>query len=78
MYRVVDFAVPANLKVKGSEKIGKMEVFVKRIKKMLNMTTTVIPIVFDVIGTVPNGLEKRMWKLEISGRIETIQTVKIS
>ena len=34
----------------------------------------VIPIVVFVLGAIPTGLEKEMEKLDISGRIETIQT----
>ena len=39
-----------------------------------NMKVTVIPIVVGAYGTVPKGLNKRLKKLEISGRIETIHT----
>ena len=38
------------------------------------MEVTVIQIVADALKTVPKGLEKRLGKLEIRGRIESIQT----
>ena len=38
---------------------------------------TMILIVFDVLGMVPKGLEKRLEELEIRGRIETIQTTAV-
>ena len=41
---------------------------------MRTLRVTVIPIVVSAVRIVPKGLEKRLEKLEISGRIETIQT----
>ena len=41
---------------------------------MWNMKLTVIPIIVSTLGTVLKGWEKRLAKLEIRGRIETIWT----
>ena len=38
------------------------------------MKVTRIPIIIGVLGTVPKGLVKRLERLEIGGRVETIQT----
>ena len=40
---------------------------------MWNMLVTVIPVVFDALGTVPKDLERGSEHLEIGGRIETIR-----
>ena len=41
------------------------------------MWVTLIAIVVGALGTVLKGLEKRLEELEISGRIETIQTTAL-
>ena len=41
------------------------------------MRVTAIPIVINVLGIVPKGLEERLEEYEISGRIETIQTTAV-
>ena len=41
------------------------------------MWVTVIPIVVGALGTVLKGLAKRLEKLEISRRIETIKTTAL-
>ena len=38
---------------------------------MFTLMVTVIPILVGALGTVPNGMNKRLEKLEIRGRIET-------
>ena len=42
-----------------------------------NMRVKVIPIVVGTLGTVSKSLEDRLEELEISGRIETIQTTAL-
>ena len=41
------------------------------------MGVKVIPIVVGALGTIPKCLEKRLEKLEIRERIETIQTTAL-
>ena len=41
------------------------------------MKVTVIPIVIGALGTVTEGLGKRLEDLEIRGQVETIQTTVI-
>ena len=43
-------------------------------KKLWNMKVTIIPIVIGALSTVNEGLVKRLQDLEITGRVETIQT----
>ena len=42
-------------------------------KKLSNMKVTVMPIIISPLGTVTQGLEKRLAEFEIRGRIETSQ-----
>ena len=39
------------------------------------MKVMVIPIVIGALGTVPKGLKERAEKLEIRGKIKTVQTI---
>ena len=41
------------------------------------MGVTVVPIVVGALGTVPEGLDKRLEELEIRERIKTIQTTAL-
>ena len=41
------------------------------------MKVTIIPIVIDAFGTVTKGLSKGLEILEVSGRVETIQTTAL-
>ena len=47
---------------------------VRELKKLWNMMVTIIPIVIGAFGSVTKGLLKGLEKLEIGGRVETIQT----
>ena len=42
------------------------------------MRVKVIPIVVDVLGTIPRNLDKGLEELEIQGRIKIILTVALS
>ena len=72
-------AVPADhrLKLKEGEKKDKFLDFARKLKTLWNMKVTVIPIVIGVLGTVINGLIKRLKDQEIRGREETIQTTAL-
>ena len=74
-----DFAIPAEhgVKMKESEKIDKYLDLARELKKLWNMTVTVVPIMVGALGTVPKGLEKRLEELEIRRRIEPIQTTAL-
>ena len=74
--KIVDFAVPADhkIKLKECEKKEKYIDFAKELKKLWNMQVTIIPIVIGAYGTVTKGLLKGLENLEIDGRMETIQT----
>ena len=49
----------------------------RELKKIWNMQVTIIPIVIGLLGTVSKGLLKRLEDLEVSGRVETIQTTEL-
>ena len=41
------------------------------------MLVTIMPIVIGAFGTVTKGLQKWLEKLEVGGRVETIQTTAL-
>ena len=78
--KFVDFAVPADHRVKltENEKKDKYLDLAKELKKKLwNMKVTVILTVIGALGTVTKGLIKGLEDLEIRGRVETIQTTAL-
>ena len=77
--KIVDFAVPADhrIKLKESEKKDKYVDLARELQKLWNMKVTFIPVVIGALGTVTKGLIKRMEFLEIRGRVETIQTTAL-
>ena len=74
--RIVDFAVPADhrVKIKENEKRDKYLDLARELKRLWNTKVTIIPIVMGALGTVPKGLEKGLETLVIVGRIDTMQT----
>ena len=70
----MDFAVPVDhrVKLKESEKKNKYLDFARSLKKIRNMNVMFLPI--QALGKVTKGLTKGQEDLEISGRVETIQT----
>ena len=74
--KLVDFAVPADhrVKMKENEKVDKYLEVARELKKPWNMRVKVIPIVVGAIGMLPKSLEKGLEELEIRGRNGTIQT----
>ena len=77
--RIVDFAVPADhrLKLKEGEKRDKYLDLAWKMKKLCNLKVTIIPIVIGALGTVPKGLVQGLEDLEITGRVETVQTTAL-
>ena len=77
--KIVDFAVPADhrIKLKECEKKDKYLDLDKELKKLWNMKVTIIPIVIGAFGTVTKGLLKWQEDLEVGGRVETIQTTTL-
>ena len=77
--KIVDFAVPADHRVKMKECEKKDTYFdlARELKKQWNMLVTIIPIVFGAFGTVAKGLLKGLEVLEIGGQVETIQTTTL-
>ena len=77
--KVVDFAVPADhrIKQKECEKKDKYLDLARERKKLWNMQVTIIPIVIGAFGTVTKGLLKGLEDLEVGGRVETIQTTAL-
>ena len=77
--KIVDFAVPADhkIKLKECEKKDKYLDLAWEFKKLWNMKMTIIPIVIDAFGTVTKGLLKGLGDMEGGGRVETIQTTAL-
>ena len=61
--RIVDFAIPADhrIKIKENEKRDKFFDLGREVKKLWSMKLTVIPIVIGALGTIPKDLV-RGWK----------------
>ena len=79
IYKIVNFAVPADhrINLKESEKKDKYLDLARELKKLWNMNVTIVPIVIGALGTVNKGLLKSVEDLEVSGRLETIQTTTL-
>ena len=77
--KIVDFAVPADhkIKLKESEKKDKYLDLARELNKIRNMKVTIIPIVIGAFGTVSKRLLKWLEDLEVKGRVETIQTTAL-
>ena len=75
-YKIVDFTVPADhrIKLKEYEKKVKYLDLARELKRIWNMQVTIIPIVIGSFGTVTKGLLKGLKDLEVGLRVETIQT----
>ena len=78
-FRIVDFAVSAEhkVKLKESEKRDENQDLARELKKIWNMKVTVIPIVIGAFGTVTKELVQGLVDLEIRGRVDTIQTTAL-
>ena len=77
--KIVDFAVLADhrIKLKECEKRDKYLDLARELKKLWNMTVTIIPIVIGAFGTVTKRLLKCLEDLEVGSRVETIQTTTL-
>ena len=75
-FKIVDFAVPADhrVKLKENEKKNKYPDLARVLKKLWNMKVTFIPIVIGTLGTVTKGLVQGLDDLEIRRKVETILT----
>ena len=75
----MDFAVLADhrIKLKECEKKDKYLDLARELKKLWNMTVTIIPIVIGAFGAVTKGLLKELENFEVGGREETIQTTAL-
>ena len=78
-YKIVDFAVPADhkLKLKECEKRDKSLDLARELKKLWNLKVTIIPIVIGAFGTLTIGFLKGVQDLEFGGRVETIQNTAL-
>ena len=74
--KIVNFAIPADhrIKLKECEKKDMHLDLARELKKLWNMKKTIIPIVIGAFGSVTKRLWKGLEDLEVSGRVETIQT----
>ena len=65
--KIVDFAVPANYKIKLKESEKKGKYLAWEFKKIWNIKVTIIPVVIGAFGTVTKGLLKGLEELEAGG-----------
>ena len=74
--KIVDFAVPANhrIKLKEYERKDKYLDLAWELKKLRNIQVTIISILIGALGTVTKGLLMGLEDLEVGGRVETNQT----
>ena len=78
IFKIVNFAVPADHSIKTEcEKKDKYLDLAREWKKLWNMTVAILPIVSGAYGTGTKGLFKVLEDVEISRRVETIQTTAI-
>ena len=79
MCTIVDFAVPAviRIKLKECEKRDKYLDLDRKCKKLWNRKVTIIPVVVGAFGTVTKGLLKGLEDLEVGGQVESIQTTAL-
>ena len=77
--KIVDFAVPADhrIKLKECEKKDKYLDLARELKKLWNMQVTIIPVIIGAFGTVTKGSLKWLEDLAFGGRVETIQTTAL-
>ena len=78
-WKIVDFAVPADHRVKleESEKKDKYLDLARELKKLWYMKVTFIPNVIGDLCKVTKRLLKRQEDMEIRGRVETNQTTAL-
>ena len=69
IFKVVDFAVPADHRIKSKEceKKDKYLDLARELKKLWNMKVTIVPIVIGAFRTVIKGLLKGLGELEVGG-----------
>ena len=77
--KIVDFAVPADhkIKLKECEKKYKYLDLSRELKKLWNIKVTIISIVIGAFGLVTKGLLKGLEDLEVGRRVDTIQTTTL-
>ena len=77
--KIVDFAVPADhrIKLKEGEKKDKYLDLARELKKLWNMKVSIVLIVIGAFGTVTEGLLRGLEDLEVGRRMETIQTTAL-
>ena len=75
----MNFVVSADqrVKLKENQKKDKYPNLARELKKLWNMQETIIPIVIGTLGTVTKGLRQGPEDIEITGRVETIQTTAV-
>ena len=65
------------MKLKECEKKDKYLDLARELKKLWKTKVSILPIVIGIYGTVTEGLIKGLEDLEVSRRVETIQTTAL-
>ena len=63
--KIVDFAVPADHRIKECEKKDKYLNLARELKKLWNLKVTIVTIVIGAVGTITKGLLKGQEDLEV-------------
>ena len=77
--KMIDFAIPYDSRVnaKEMEKIEKYQDLARKVQKLWNMRTKVIPIIIGALGTTPKKLSKRLDDFGKGTRIVELQRTVI-
>ena len=72
---IIDVACPGdnNLILKRNEKLDNYSELRVEIARMWDKETLIVPIIIEVLGSIPNDLECNLKKLDISYNVETLQ-----
>ena len=65
------------IKLKECEKKDKYLDLARELRKLWNRKVTIVPIVISALSTITKGQLKGLEDLEVSGRVETIQTTAL-
>ena len=77
IFKIVDFAIQADHRIKLKEYEKMYLDLVRELKKLWDMKVTIVPIVISAFDTITKELLKGLEDLEFGGRVETIQVTAL-
>ena len=74
--QIVDFALPTDHQIEISQqrKIENHEDLKRKLQKLWNLKTSIVPIVIVTLGTIPKSLEKHLNELNVEVNIFQMET----